>query len=153
MAAFRGILHKALLLWDDWSVPILKTETDGSFRSRGQNTIYIPTGSLVSVFQSATLINIWHNNNKTRGHSSVIYCRWGWRGVKFFGKKRYGGVRFNVISVTRGWVQFPGKKRYVTLEWPPNCARHIPSTLNSFCQILQFFLTWEMFLANNCDRN
>ena len=27
---------------------------------------------------------------------------------------------FNVISVTRGWVgvQFPGKYRYVTLEWP-----------------------------------
>ena len=35
-------------------------------------------------------------------------------------KKRYEGVRFNVISVTRGWVgvQFPEKKRYVTLEWP-----------------------------------
>ena len=30
------------------------------------------------------------------------------------------GVRFNVIRVTRGWVgvKFPGKKRYVTLEWP-----------------------------------
>ena len=37
-------------------------------------------------------------------------------------KKRYDGVRFNVISVTRGWVGliFPGKKRYVTLEWPPD---------------------------------
>ena len=35
-------------------------------------------------------------------------------------KKRYEGVRFNVITVTRGgWgVQFPGKKCYVTLEWP-----------------------------------
>ena len=35
-------------------------------------------------------------------------------------KMRYKGVRFNVISVTRGWVgvKFPGKKRYVTLEWP-----------------------------------
>ena len=33
-------------------------------------------------------------------------------------KKRYEGVRFNVISVTRKWVgvKFPGKKRYVTLE-------------------------------------
>ena len=41
-------------------------------------------------------------------------------GVKFSGKKCYEGVRFNVISVTRGrvGVQFPGKKRYVTLEWP-----------------------------------
>ena len=43
-------------------------------------------------------------------------------GVKFSGKMRYEGLRFNVISVTRGWVgvQFPGKKRYVTLEWPHN---------------------------------
>ena len=41
-------------------------------------------------------------------------------GVSFPGKKRYEGVRFNVISVTRGWVgvKFPGKKCYVTLEWP-----------------------------------
>ena len=42
--------------------------------------------------------------------------------VKFYGRKRYEGVRFNVInifSVTRRWVevQFPGGKRYVTLEW------------------------------------
>ena len=38
-------------------------------------------------------------------------------GVIFSGKKRYEGVSCNV---TRGWVgvQFPGKKRYVTLEWP-----------------------------------
>ena len=42
-------------------------------------------------------------------------------GVRFSGKKRYEGVRFNVISVTRGWVgvQFPEKKRYVTLESGP----------------------------------
>ena len=41
-------------------------------------------------------------------------------GVNFSVEKRYKGVRFNVISVTRGWVgvQIPGKKRYVTLEWP-----------------------------------
>ena len=34
-------------------------------------------------------------------------------------KKPYEGVRFNVISVTRGWVgvQFPEEKKcYVTLE-------------------------------------
>ena len=44
----------------------------------------------------------------------------GGGGLRFSGKKRYEGVRFNVISITRGWVgvQFPGKKRYVTLEWP-----------------------------------
>ena len=41
-------------------------------------------------------------------------------GVKFSREKRYEGVRFNVISVTRGrvGVQIPGEKRYVTLEWP-----------------------------------
>ena len=45
----------------------------------------------------------------------------GGGGVRFSGKKRYEGVMFNVISVTRGWVgvQFAEKKRYVTLEWPP----------------------------------
>ena len=33
----------------------------------------------------------------------------GGGGVCFSGKKRYEGVMFNVISVTRGWVrvQFP----------------------------------------------
>ena len=32
-------------------------------------------------------------------------------GVRFSGEKRYEGVMFNVISVTRGWVevQFPEK--------------------------------------------
>ena len=43
-------------------------------------------------------------------------------GVSIFRKNRYEGVRFNIISVTRGWVgvRFPEKKRYVTLEWPLN---------------------------------
>ena len=40
-------------------------------------------------------------------------------GFKFPGK-------FNGISVTRGWVgvTFPGKKRYITLEWPLNSPCH-----------------------------
>ena len=44
----------------------------------------------------------------------------GGGGVNFSRKKRYEVVNVNVISVMRGWVgvQFPGKKRYVTLEWP-----------------------------------
>ena len=44
----------------------------------------------------------------------------GGGGCQIFQKKRYECVRFNVIGVTRGWVgvQFPEKKRYVTLEWP-----------------------------------
>ena len=50
----------------------------------------------------------------------------------FPGKKRYEGVMFNVISVTKGWVgvQFPGKKRYVTLEWPPTLHNQ-----NSYCMV------------------
>ena len=42
-------------------------------------------------------------------------------GDSFPRKKRYKGVRSNVISVTRGWVgvKYPGKKHYVTLENDP----------------------------------
>ena len=42
----------------------------------------------------------------------------GGSGCKIFWEKAL--QRFNVISVTRGWVgvQFPGKKLYVTLERP-----------------------------------
>ena len=44
----------------------------------------------------------------------------GVEGVGFSGRKRYEGVQSNVISIMRGWVgvKFPGKKRYLTLEWP-----------------------------------
>ena len=42
----------------------------------------------------------------------------GGGGVNFSRKKRYEGVRFTVISVTRGWGPISKKKRYVTLEWP-----------------------------------
>ena len=41
-------------------------------------------------------------------------------GVRFPGKKRYEGVRFNVFSITGGVgrVQISRKKHYLTLEWP-----------------------------------
>ena len=44
----------------------------------------------------------------------------GGGGVSFHEKKGYEGVKFNIISVPRGWVQvkFPGKKRYVHLKGP-----------------------------------
>ena len=47
------------------------------------------------------------------------------------------GVRFNVISVTRGWVgvQFPGRKRYVTLNghFPHINATTFSMTNNTRC--------------------
>ena len=71
----------------------------------------------------------------TLGHKGPFKCYVTQRregGVGFPGKKRDEGVRFNVISVTRGWVgvKFPGKNLYVTLEWPlsrerlPICICH-----------------------------
>ena len=44
----------------------------------------------------------------------------GGGGINLSGKKHYEGVRFNVISVTRGvgGGQISRKKHYVTLEWP-----------------------------------
>ena len=44
--------------------------------------------------------------------------QWGWGGWQISQKKRCEDVRFNVISVTRGWVgvKSPGKKRFVTVE-------------------------------------
>ena len=56
----------------------------------------------------------------------------------FPGKKRYEGTRFNVFSVTRGWVgvQYPGKKRYVTLQWPLTrlSSRHLVTLKLKFSQ-------------------
>ena len=38
-------------------------------------------------------------------------------GIRFPGKKCYKGIRFNFISVSRGWVgvKFPRKRHFVTL--------------------------------------
>ena len=54
------------------------------------------------------------------GPFKCYVTQWRVGGCRLSRKKRYEGVRFNVISVTNGWVgvKFPGKKRYVTLEWP-----------------------------------
>ena len=54
--------------------------------------------------------------------------------VSFSREKRYAGVRFNVISITRGWVgvKCPGKKRYVTLKCPL-CSTFM------ICRILSLF--------------
>ena len=73
-------------------------------------------------------------------------------GVQIFGKKRYEGVRFNVICVTREWmgVQFPGKKRYVTLEWSLKChlvsANSMYVSLNAFLLYIQ---KYERVKINN----
>ena len=53
-----------------------------------------------------------------KGPFKCYVTQMGVGGCQIFWKKRYEGVSFNVICVTRGWVgiQFPEKKRYVTLE-------------------------------------
>ena len=50
----------------------------------------------------------------------AVEGRGGGNVSNFLEKTHYEDVRFNIISVTRGWVRvkFPGKKRYITLEWP-----------------------------------
>ena len=82
--------------------------------------------SLLSQF-SKILGNIFHNRmmsfieeKSIMGPFKCYVTQMGVGGCQIFRKKRYECVRFNVISVTRGWVgvQFPEKKRYVTLEWP-----------------------------------
>ena len=59
----------------------------------------------------------------SRGPFICYVMQMGVGGVKFSGGKRYEGIRFNSISVTRGWVGVPfqGKKCYVTFEWPLAC--------------------------------
>ena len=69
-----------------------------------------------------------------RGHSN-FKCYVGV--VSFPRKKRYEGVRFNVISVMRVGVKCPGKKRYVTLEWPLTLALGV----SSFRLQLKYFYT------------
>ena len=68
-----------------------------------------------------TLVNVCLTDSTGLGAIQVLRNAVTGGGVSFLGKKRYEGVRFNIISVTRGWVgiKFPGKKRYVRLEWPP----------------------------------
>ena len=63
-------------------------------------------------------------------------------GLRFSGKKRYEGVRFNVISVTRGWVgvQFPEEKRYVALEWPLTKMEILPRKSDLTTMSRQFFI-------------
>ena len=51
---------------------------------------------------------IWHNE----AIQVLRNADGGWGCVKVSRKQHYEGVKFNVISITRGWVgvQFSGKK-------------------------------------------
>ena len=83
-----------------------------------------------------TITSAVFNKYSTLGAIQVLRNAYGGgEDVKCSGKKRYGGVSFNVIIVTRGWVgvQFPGKKRYVTLEWP--LIMYTALTINTGSQI------------------
>ena len=54
---------------------------------------------------------------EAKGPFKCYVTQWG-GGGQLCRKKRYEGVRCNVISVTKGWVEvkFPGKKHYLTLR-------------------------------------
>ena len=43
-------------------------------------------------------------NPNAKGPFKCYVMQMGVGGVRFSGKKRYEGVMFNVINVTRGWV-------------------------------------------------
>ena len=49
-----------------------------------------------------------------KGPFKCYVTQMGVGGVRFSGKKRYEGVRFNVICVTRGWVGSNFQKKSVT---------------------------------------
>ena len=97
---------------------------------------------MISVFEFSELGN---TSAFTRHISKRPFkCYVTQMGVSHFSeKKRYEGVMFNIISVTRGWVgvQFPGKKRYVTLEWPqtshgrPHCPLLISLLLSQIMRL------------------
>ena len=46
----------------------------------------------------------WYTLLLTKGPFKCYVTEMGVGGVRFSGKKRYEGVMFNVINVTRGWV-------------------------------------------------
>ena len=77
------------------------------------------------------------------GAIQVLRNAGGGGGVSFLEKKRYECVRFNVISVTSGWVgvKFPGKC-YVTLEWP--------LIYNCHCRDAGFSLSNGRGMYNGC---
>ena len=81
------------------------------------------------------------------GAIQVLLNGGGGEVVRFSGGKHFEGVRFNVIIVTRGWVrvQFSGKKRYVTLEWPH--TRHHELILQSGHEYAHsYFVTLNLVL-------
>ena len=78
---------------------------EGSFKCN----IALFSGNLTPTRPLVTLITL-SRTPRIGGRSRVRQRRRGW-GVKLSGNKRYKGVMFNVINVTRGWVgdRFPGK--------------------------------------------
>ena len=93
--------------------------------------------------------SLWHCvcciNNR------LIFLPWGVRGCQRSRKKalNYEGVRFNVIKVTRGWVgvKFPGKERYVTLEWPHSGQR----VCNWYIDYIYYrYICWSMYSLVIC---
>ena len=106
---------RALRHWHSSQAVSLKAETP---QFRGGNRYFFSE----NLYQSVSFIDV-----SLYGATQVLRNAdpRGWGCVRWSRKKRYEGVRFNVIQRYEGvggGIQFPGKKRYVTLEWP--LSRH-----------------------------
>ena len=81
----------------------------------------------------------------TLGVIQVLRNTVGVEGVSFPGKSvmKVYDSRFNVISVTRGWVgfKFLGKKHYVTRKVDPESAR-VPLAQINRCTVKQGDRSW-----------
>ena len=57
----------------------------------------------------------------------------------------------NSVSVTRGWVgvQFPGKKRFVTLEWPLTTNLRMEQIIVLYSVKKLVLLYFDFFYSNS----
>ena len=82
--------------------------------------IYVNNNQIVSRLGR----RLWVCGHVTKGPFKCYVMPWGVGVVSFPGKKRYKCVRFNVISITRGWVggvKFPEKKALRNTWMAPTC--------------------------------
>ena len=98
----------------------LRKTPPSSASLRGRRSSGIGRGKSIGLTEDLPAEAVDSNRSRPKGPFKCHVMQMGVGGVIFSGGKRYEGISFNVICVTRGWVgvHFPEKKRYVTLAWP-----------------------------------